>query len=103
MARFQTSPDLTEMVTRALVSINRPTAEAYEVSSRKDGEDAVKFTVWYPAGAKALVLWVEFSGHGEYEYEVPGAGELVDVEPLYDMEGAELADAIATEDMEHRR
>lgn len=102
MARFQTSPELTAQVSAMLEKLDRPTGETYEVSSRGSDESR-QYTIWYAAGKPALKLWVEFSGHGEYDWELPGDDGSANLEPLWDIDGACLVDDIAQADMEARR
>ena len=86
----------TETINRAMELIGRPTDESFTVTVKEDEDEGyAEFTVKYADGTTALVVWVEYSGHGEYEFEVPGAGALVDVEPLYGDISIDLLDVLA--------
>ena len=88
---------MTEMTTdeifnRAMELIGRPTDESFTVTETRD-EESSEFVIRYADGTPALVVFVEFSGHGEYEFEVP-ADPSTDVEPLYGEISIDLLDAI---------
>lgn len=90
---------LNERITKVLAQVGIRTDETYRVAGSVDEEAGEgTYTVNYSDGSPALVLYVEFSGHGEYSWEVPGDVDgTADIDWLYDVDGAELADYIRAE------
>jgi hypothetical protein len=88
---------LNDRITKALTQVGIRTDETYQVAGSIQDDEGT-YTVNYSDGSPALILYVEFSGHGEYSWEVPGDVDwTADLDWLYDLDGVELADAIRAE------